>query len=137
MRVEFAGNDELWTEEHSCQLGQKQIYEVFVDRSYRGHGECLSRNYISAQKRGITKRRLERRFKRQQAVELVITPPFQVLNLGAGNFGPLRVLISLIEEHRGIETTKNYVAGPRGEALETLVDIEFTENRTGFYLQFH
>ena len=87
---------------------------------------------FSGQKRGITKRRLERSFKRQQAVELVITPPFQVLNLGAGNSNPLRVLILLIEEHLGIEAIKNYVAGPRGEMLETLADIEFIKNRIGF-----
>ena len=57
MRIEITGNDELWTEEKTRPLSQKQIDEVFVDRGYRGHGESLNRIYISSQKRGITIRK--------------------------------------------------------------------------------
>ena len=52
---------------------------------------------------------------------------FQVLNLGAGDSESFGELISLIEENLDIEAIKNYVAGPRGEMLETLADTELTK----------
>ena len=58
--------------EQMPRLSQKQIDEEFVGRGDRGHGEGLSRIYISSQKRGITIRMLERSLKRRQALELVI-----------------------------------------------------------------
>ena len=59
--------------EQMRRLSQKQIDEIIVDRGYSGHGESLSRIYISGQKHGITIRRLERSLKRRQAIELVIS----------------------------------------------------------------
>ena len=58
--------------------------------------------------------------------------PIQTFNLGAGNSEPLEKLISLIEENLGEKAIKNLEAGPRGEMLETLADIEFTRNEIGF-----
>ena len=60
------------------------------------------------------------------------TAPIQTFNLGAGNSEPLEKLISLIEENLGEKAIKNLEAGPRGEMLETLADIEFTRNEIGF-----
>ena len=58
--------------------------------------------------------------------------PIQTFNLGAGKSEPLEKLISLIEEKLGEKAIKNLEAGPRGEMLETLADIEFTRNEIGF-----
>ena len=60
------------------------------------------------------------------------TAPIQTFNLGAGKSEPLEKLISLIEENLGEKAIKNLEAGPRGEMLETLADIEFTRNEIGF-----
>ena len=58
--------------------------------------------------------------------------PIQTFNLGAGNSEPLEKLISLIEKNLGEKAIKNLEAGPRGEMMETLADIEFTRNEIGF-----
>ena len=43
-----------------------------MDRACKGHGESLSRNYLSGHKSGITTRKLERSLKRRQSIEPVI-----------------------------------------------------------------
>ena len=57
---------------------------------------------------------------------------FQVFNLGAGNAQPLEKMVSLLEQNLQMEAVKNYVAGPRGEMLETFADISVTRNRLGY-----
>ena len=61
-----------------------------------------------------------------------LNAPIQTFNLGAGKSEPLEKLISLIEKNLGEKAIKNLEAGPRGEMLETLADIEFTRNEIGF-----
>ena len=110
---------------------RRGIWEPWLQGTWRGSKQKL----ISGQKRGITTRRLERSLKRLQMVELVITPPFQKTQPGSRQLRAVEGIDFFADvKWESISSIKNYVAEPRGQMLETLADIEFIKNRTGFCL---
>ena len=54
------------------RLTGAEVDEAFVDRGYRGHGECRTTVYVSGQKGGLNGARLKRSLRRRQAIEPVI-----------------------------------------------------------------